>query len=154
MRMLFLFFVSGLLVLSEPVGGQGVAGEWDATMNTPGGARTFKVVFKVDGEKLTGTVKREAGNVPLQGTVKGNTLKFSYEVTYNGGALILTVSANLDGDVITGTVDFGGAARDNFSAKRVAASTSSRPVDTFQSDLGESALRLPQQAWRPAESNP
>ena len=45
-------------------------------MNTPGGVRSFRILFKQDGEKLTGTVKREAGDAPLEGTVTGNNVKF------------------------------------------------------------------------------
>ena len=33
-----------------------VAGEWAASMSTPGGARPFGIVLMVDGEKLSGTV--------------------------------------------------------------------------------------------------
>ena len=55
---------------------QSITGEWDASMNTPGGVRSFRILFKQDGEKLTGTVKREAGDAPLEGTVTGNNVKF------------------------------------------------------------------------------
>ena len=95
-----------------------IAGEWDATMNTPGGARTFKIVFQVSGEVVTGTVKRTAGDVALTGTIKGNELKFSYTIDYNGTPLIISMTALVDGDTMKGTVDFGGAAQDDFSAKR------------------------------------
>ncbi len=95
-----------------------IAGEWNASMNTPGGARAFGLVFKVDGEKLTGTVKRDAGDVPLEGTVKGKTVTFSYSVNYNGNALLLTMTATVAGDTMKGTVSFGGQADDDFSATR------------------------------------
>ena len=98
-----------------------VAGEWDAAMNTPGGVRNFKIVFKVDGEKLTGTVKRSAGDVPLEGTIKGNDVQFTYTVNYNGNDLAISMTGKLDGDTIKGTVNFGGAAEDEWSAKRAAA---------------------------------
>ena len=77
-----------------------IAGDWNASMNTPGGARAFGLVFKVDGEKLTGVVKREAGDVPLEGTVKGKTVTFSYSVNYNGNALLLTMTATVSGDTM------------------------------------------------------
>jgi dipeptidyl aminopeptidase/acylaminoacyl peptidase len=95
-----------------------IAGEWDASMNTPGGVRNFRIVFKVSGDTLTGTVKREAGDVPLFGTIKGNTVKFSYTVMYNSNALELTMTATLDGDSMKGTVDMGGVAQDDFWAKK------------------------------------
>ncbi len=95
-----------------------IAGEWNASMNTPGGARAFGLVFKVDGEQLSGTVKRDAGDVPLEGTVKGKTVTFSYSVNYNGNALMLTMTATVSGDTMKGTVSFGGQADDEFSATR------------------------------------
>lgn len=96
-----------------------VAGEWDASMNTPGGAHPFKLVFKVDGEKLTGTVKRSNGDVALEGTIKGSDISFSYTITYNDHDLQLSFTGKVTGDNISGTVSFGGQADDEWGAKRV-----------------------------------
>lgn len=104
--------------LTTRTAAQSLAGEWDAAFETPGGMRSFKIVFEVDGERLTGTVKRQAGDVPLIGTVKGDTVNFSYTIVYNENSLVLTVAARLSGDSLTGVVDFGGAAQEEFSAKR------------------------------------
>jgi len=97
-----------------------VEGEWDGSLNTPGGARPVKLVFKVDGEKLTGTAKRSNGDVPLAGTIKGSDIAFSYTVNYNGNDLTLTFTGKVSGDNISGTVSFGGQAEDSWSAKRAA----------------------------------
>ena len=106
--------------------GPSISGEWDATMSTPGGARQFKIVFKQEGEKLSGTIKREAGDTPLIGTIKGSAVQFSYTVDYNGNALTLTMTTKLDGNSMKGTVSFGGQAEDEFSATRAPA----KPADT------------------------
>lgn len=98
-----------------------VAGEWDGSLNTPGGARPVKLIFKVDGEKLTGTAKRSSGDVPLTGTIKGSDIAFSYTVNYNGNDLTLTFTGKVSGDGISGTVSFGGQAEDSWSAKRTPA---------------------------------
>ena len=99
-----------------------VAGEWDFAMNKPGGVRPFKVVFKVDGEKLSGTVKRTSGDVALQGTIMGDVISFTYTVDYNGNALTLGFDGKVTGDAMGGTVSFGGQAEDAWSAKRAAKS--------------------------------
>lgn len=97
-----------------------IAGEWDAAMSTPGGVRNFKIVFTVDGEKLTGTVKRAAGDVPLTGTIKGKDISFSYVVRYGENDLAIMMTGTLDGDDIAGTVSFGESGQqDQWSAKRV-----------------------------------
>lgn len=95
-----------------------IAGEWDASMNTPGGVRNFKIIFKVDGEKLTGTVKRADGDLPLQGTIKGSDLNFAYTIQYNGHDLVMTLTGKVAGDAMKGSVSFGGQADDEWSAKR------------------------------------
>ena len=98
-----------------------IDGEWNAAMNTPGGVRNFKIVFKVEGEKLTGTVKRSAGDVPLVGTIKGNDLQFTYSVKYNENDLTISMTGKVDGDSISGTVTFGESGQqDQWSAKREA----------------------------------
>jgi hypothetical protein len=95
-----------------------VAGEWDATYNTPGGPRSFKIVLQVKGDSLTGTVKRSDGSVPLAGTIKGDVVTFSYTIAYNNEALTLTISAKVRGDAMAGTVDFAGMGQEEFSAQR------------------------------------
>ena len=76
----YLFLVAGLVALASLAQAQSVAGEWDATMETPGEPVNYKTIFKVDGEKLSGTVKRSSGETALQVTVKGKEVKFSYTV--------------------------------------------------------------------------
>ena len=89
-------------------------------MNTPGGVRNFKLVFTVDGEKLTGTVKRAAGDVPLVGTIKGSDLQFAYSIKYGDGDLTISMTGKVDGDSISGTVSFGESGQqDEWSAKRI-----------------------------------
>ena len=100
-----------------------VAGEWDAAMETPGGARNFKIIFKVDGEKLTGTVKRADGDLPLQGTVKGSDLSFAYTIQYNGHDLEMDMTGKATGDAISGSVSFGGQGDATWTAKRTPPAT-------------------------------
>lgn len=121
MKRLILSAAVCCIALTSAVSAQSIAGEWDASINTPGGVRSFKIVFQVSGDTLTGTVKREAGDVPLFGTVKGSAVSFSYTVNYNGNPLELTIIAMVTGDAMKGTVDFAGAAEDEFWAKRAGA---------------------------------
>jgi len=116
---LFLIGAGSLAAQSSPVDG-----EWDASMNTPGGPRPFKLVFKLDGEKLTGTAKRANGDVALAGTVKGDDINFSYTIDYNGNPVTLSFSGKVKGDSMGGTVYFNESASDEWSAKRMPPPTS------------------------------
>lgn len=97
------------------------AGAWTASYNTPGGSRSFKVELKVDGTKLTGTVERPTGTVPLTGTIVGDSVKFSYTITYNDNPLAMNVAAKVTGDSMKGLVDFAGQAQEEFWATRIPA---------------------------------
>ena len=118
----FTIFALGLVLFAADgsAAQSSIAGEWDAAMNTPGGARPFKLIFKVDGEKLSGTVKRANGDVPLTGTIKGSDITFSYTINYNGNDLTLSFAGKVKTDEMTGTVSFGGNTEDSWSAKRTA----------------------------------
>lgn len=104
----------GVLGLNESV-----AGEWDGAFETPGGARPFKFMLAVDGEKITGTAKRPNGDVPITGTIKGDVINFSYTINYGGNDLTLMFSGKVKGDAMSGTVSFAGRAEEAWSAKRV-----------------------------------
>ena len=119
MKKLLLTLALSLIALTTTAA-QSLTGDWDASMNTPGGTRNFRLVFRQDGEKLTGTVKREAGDVPLDGTVTGNTVKFSYSIAYNGNPITLTMTAVVAGDEMKGEVDIASQMKDVFQAKRAA----------------------------------
>lgn len=109
------------LVFTASISAQkSVEGEWDGVFNTPGGARPFKFVLKVDGEKLTGTAKRSSGDVPLAGTIKGSDISFNYTINYNGNAVTLTYTGKVNGDAMTGTLMFNETDGGEWSAKRTA----------------------------------
>jgi hypothetical protein len=131
---LLLALLVSLFAMSNVAQAQSVAGEWDGLMNTPGGARPMKIVFKQEGEKLTGVVKREAGDAPLTGTIKGNKIEFSYTVNYNGNAMVLTMTTTVTGNEMKGVVSFGGQAEEEFTAKRAAAPSGALNDAATQSD--------------------
>ena len=100
---------------------QTVAGTWTGTYGTPGGPRPLNLVLKVDGTKLSGSAKRETGDLAIVGHVKGDSVTFSYTITYNEHPLDMSFAARVTGDTMKGVVDFGGQGQDVFEAKRASA---------------------------------
>lgn len=124
MRQLFAVTVASVVsvVSASSLRAQGVAGDWDASYNSPGGPIAFKLALKADGEKLTGTVKRSAGDSPLTGTVKGDSVKFSYSIKYGDNEVAVTIVAKVTGgNAMKGSVDFAGQVQEAFEAKKVSA---------------------------------
>ncbi len=110
------------LMTATGAAAQSLSGAWDGSMNTPGGPRPVALVLVQDGEKLTGTVKRPTGDVPLEGTVKGTEVKFRYMINYGGNPIAMEVSATLGGaSDMKGSVDIAGQVKEEFTAKRAAA---------------------------------
>ncbi len=94
-----------------------VAGDWTLSFNTPGGTRDASAVFKVDGEKVTGTLSSEQGDVAFAGTTKGTTFNVTMEVNTPNGTFSIALAGEVDGDSMKGTLDFGQGTGD-FSGKR------------------------------------
>jgi hypothetical protein len=58
-----------------------ISGKWDFHVDTDAGSGDPTFEFHQDGEKLTGTYNGTFGTGPIHGTVKGDDVQFSVEVT-------------------------------------------------------------------------
>jgi len=95
-----------------------VTGTWKLTIETPNGPGGPTVVFKQEGEELTGTYKGRFGDAPLKGTVKGNDIKFTVKVNAQGQEVLVEYAGTVDGDTMKGKVKFGEFGEGNFSGKK------------------------------------
>jgi hypothetical protein len=97
-----------------------VTGEWAFSIELPNISATPTVVFKQDGESLTGEYQSATyGKFPLKGTIKGTTIDFGFEMTIEGNALSVSYSGTVvDKDSMNGEVSYGGLADGTFTAAR------------------------------------
>ena len=100
-----------------------VSGEWALTVETPNGTATPSVIFKQDGQDLTGTYKGRFGESHLKGSVKGNEIKFSFTISPQGQDLVVEYSGTVDGDSMKGKAKFGEFGEGNFTGKKKSADT-------------------------------
>ena len=88
-------------------------------MVLPNGGGSPTLTFAVKGDSVTGTVKRPTGETfPLKGTIKGKDLTYSYSIPTESQQVLVTVKAKVMGDSLSGTMDFGGQATGELTAKR------------------------------------
>jgi len=115
--------LAALLLVSGRASAQtSVAGNWDVTINSPQGANTSLVVFKQDGDKVSGVLKGRGGELPFEGgTLTGNELKFSFTINTQGMQLPITLTGKVEGETMSGKADFGGFAEGDWTAKRASA---------------------------------
>jgi len=124
----FLLILFALLVAIPTLGqGNGVRGSWDVTLNSPQGTFNLKFDLKQDGEKVSGVVKSQRGELPLEGTVKGKDVTFKWTTKYQDNDLPITLTGALDGETMKGSADYGGFAQGDFSAKRADDSAAPAP---------------------------
>ena len=97
-----------------------VDGTYDIEMTTPMGKRTSKVTLKSSGNTLSGTVASDLGTVNFDGgTVDGDSVAFSMNVSGPMGQMKLDYSGKVEGDNISGTVQLGQYGSAQFTGKRV-----------------------------------
>jgi hypothetical protein len=98
-----------------------VSGKWKASFTTPDGQQrenTFD--FKVNGDKLTGTVASAMGEVPIQdGKISGNEISFSVTRNFGGNEVKILYKGQVSDNQIQLKVE-AGELKFEMTAKRAA----------------------------------
>ena len=95
-----------------------VTGTWDLAVETPQGTMTLSATFKQEGEKLTGTQTSQMGETALEGTVKGGDIAFTIALNMQGQEMTITYSGKIDGDTMSGAVEFGNFGTSTWAANK------------------------------------
>jgi hypothetical protein len=112
------FAISALCAVAVAQAKVDINGTWDLTIESPQGTRNATAVLKADGEKVSGAMKRQQGELPLTGTLKGSDITLVYSIKLQDQDLTITLSGKADKDSMKGNADFGGFAQGTWSAKR------------------------------------
>src|SRR5262245_10216397 len=116
-------------------GNTDIAGTWDFTLESPQGKNTYLFIVKTDGEKLSGVVKSQRGERPVDNfALTGNDLSFTLTIQFQGADMLIAYKGTVEKDSMKGTADFGGLAQGAWSAVRhqesATGSSSSQPQAT------------------------
>jgi hypothetical protein len=95
-----------------------VSGTWDIAVETPQGTMALASTFKQEGEKLTGTQSSQMGDNTLEGTVKGADIAFAIVVNMQGQDLTISYTGKVDGDTMSGAIEFGTFGTSSWTAKK------------------------------------
>jgi hypothetical protein len=97
--------VIALMALTFPLAAQAnVAGNWQIVVEGPEGPSYIDAVLAQEGEAVTGTFEVEQiGSAEISdGMVEENKLTFVLHVDFEGQFFTVEVSADIDGDAMTG----------------------------------------------------
>jgi hypothetical protein len=109
-----LMSVSMVLAVAAIALAADINGKWKGELDGPDGPKiTNTYTFKVDGEKVTGTVfsSRSGTDAPIEdGTLKGDALAFTVTRAIEGNQIKLRYTGKVKGDEIALTIagDVGG----------------------------------------------
>jgi hypothetical protein len=94
-------------------------GKWDLVITVEGmGEFPVQADFKQDGSKLTGTFSGPTGDVTLQGTMTGPSLKLEFEVETPQGKMPIVMTGELGAQGFTGKATIAGMGEANWKGTR------------------------------------
>lgn len=96
-----------------------VTGKWTAQVpSRQGGTREQTFTFKVDGDKLTGTVSGRQSDVAItEGKISGDTISFTVKMEYGGNSVEQKYTGTVSGDEIKFKREGGQGPAREFTAK-------------------------------------
>jgi hypothetical protein len=103
-------------------------GVWVLTVESPMGRDDMEARLEQTGQRLSGHMHTAGSDVPLQGTVKGEAIRFDMSLTVRGQALKLEYAGIVQGDQMAGTVQFGPMGMGRFFGLKKSRGTDDKPV--------------------------
>ena len=102
--------ICALLLCVSVASAVDISGTWQITVETSQVTGTPTAILKQDGEKLTGTFNSQIlGEVKLTGTVKGNSIEFSFEGDAGGQTLKVNYKGTIESPTtMKGTAVYAG----------------------------------------------
>ena len=122
MKSRFFLAAASSLLLAVSSFAADISGKWSAEVQGRQGVMTTTFVFKVESEKLTGTVSGRGGDTAISdGAIKGDDLAFNVVMNFNGNEMKLEYKGKVAGEEIKMTRTRPGADMppQEFTAKRV-----------------------------------
>ena len=97
-------------------------GNWLLVLNSPVGVFEIPVSIGQDGTRLTASLAVEAPDgqeFSLEGDLEGSAVSWFTEVDYEGMPIALSLTGSVSDGAMSGTVDYGGMAQGDWSARRL-----------------------------------
>lgn len=96
-----------------------VDGTYNIEMETPLGRQEAVLKLAAAGEKLAGSIEASLGKADFTGTVNGNDLFCSVEVSSPMGKVKLDINGTVSGGAISGSVKAGSFGTLTFKGKKI-----------------------------------
>lgn len=109
--------------------GNDAAGKWNVTWNTGQGPLTGAMTITRSGDKLSGKIASERGDISFEGTQTDKNVKLTFVYNDQSGPMNVEMTGTVDGDTMKGTFNAGnGAATGDWEGKRQASGGGTAPT--------------------------
>jgi hypothetical protein len=96
-----------------------LTGKWTFTAVTPQGAQASTLTVTQKADSISGMLESPLGSAPVAGVVKGDTVKFAFQLDMGGQALVINGAGVIkDKDNMEGAIDVAGMGVMPFTATR------------------------------------
>ena len=97
-----------------------VSGTWEMTSPGRDGERKSDITIEQDGENIKVTLPGFRGGDPMvaEGTIKGSAIEWSVTRESQQGEFTIVYTGTVEGDSMSGTVDFAGRRSMDWTAKK------------------------------------
>lgn len=96
-----------------------LTGKWTFTAVTPQGAQASSLTLTQKADSISGTLESPLGSAPIAGVVKGDSVKFAFQLDMGGQALVINGAGVMkDKDNMEGMIDVAGMGAMPFTAAR------------------------------------
>lgn len=109
---------TALVALPAAAADQNVTGTWTMNVETPQGSGSPTFTLTQEGKDITGTYEGYFGEAPVTGTIEGDEVTLSIEVTAQGQDVKVDYIGTVDGDTMSGQVVFGEFGEATFTGTR------------------------------------
>ena len=103
---------------AEPPATVDVTGVWDMSVETPNGTIENVATLKQEGEKLTGTLASQMGEIAMEGTAVGSEIKWILNIDMGGQQVAIAFAGKVEGETMAGVFEMGGMGTAGWSAKK------------------------------------
>ena len=118
LRFVMLTAAAAILPLLAAADQPDVTGTWTMAVETAMGSGSPTFTLTQEGETVTGTYEGLFGEAPVAGTIEGDEVTLSIEVTAQGQDMKIDYVGTVDGDTMTGKVLFGDLGEGTFKGTR------------------------------------
>jgi len=103
---------------ADPAAKVDVTGVWDMSVETPNGVIENVATLKQDGEKLTGTIASQMGELAMEGSVVGSEIKWVLNFDMGGQQVSVAFAGKVEGETMAGIFEMAGMGTASWNAKK------------------------------------